>query len=111
MVFDGTQVFDMDLEKLEPHFRFYYDCLMRPNSRSVLTALKRISDKDFGMIAVGHGPLLRFNVADLMMKYETWSKEAQEKKLTSVALLYVSDYGYSDRLSQVESLCKLTMLL
>jgi flavorubredoxin len=111
MMFDGTQVFDMDLEKLEPHFRFYYDCLMRPNSRSVLTALKRISDKDFGMIAVGHGPLLRFNVADLMMKYETWSKEAQEKKLTSVALLYVSDYGYSDRLSQVEYLCKLTMLL
>lgn len=96
-----VQVFDEDWEKLESHFRFYYDCLMRPNARSVLSALKRLSDKEFGMIATGHGPLLRYNVADLMLKYETWSKDAQEKKLTSAAVLYVSDYGFSDRLSQV----------
>lgn len=93
-------VYDEDLEKLESHFRFYYDCLMRPNARSVLTALKRLNGKEFATIAVGHGPLLRYNVADLMQKYETWSKDAQEKKLTSAAVLYVSDYGFSDRLSQ-----------
>jgi flavorubredoxin len=96
-----VQVYDEDLEKLESHFRFYYDCLMRPNARSVLTALKRLNGKEFATIAVGHGPLLRYNVADLMQKYETWSKDAQEKKLTSAAVLYVSDYGFSDRLSQV----------
>lgn len=28
--------------ELEPHFRFYYDCLMRPNARSVLTALRKV---------------------------------------------------------------------
>ncbi len=95
------QVYDEDLEKLEPHFRFYYDCLMLPNSRSVLTALKRVSNMEFGIIAVGHGPLLRYNVEELVHRYETWSKQAQEKQLTSVAVLYVSDYGYSDRLSQV----------
>ncbi|KAG0587056.1 hypothetical protein KC19_2G137700 [Ceratodon purpureus] len=100
MHYCSQAVFDEDLEKLESHFRFYYDCLMRPNARSVLSALKRLSDKEFGMIAVGHGPLLRYNVADLMLKYETWSKDAQEKKLTSAAVLYVSDYGFSDRLSQ-----------
>ncbi|CAM6036220.1 unnamed protein product [Sphagnum compactum] len=93
-------VYDEDLEKLEPHFRFYYDCLMLPNSRSVLTALKRVSNMKFGIIAVGHGPLLRYNVEELVHRYETWSKRAQEKQLTSVAVLYVSDYGYSDRLSQ-----------
>jgi flavorubredoxin len=93
-------VYDEDLEKLAPHFRFYYDCLMLPNSRSVLTALKRVSNMEFGIIAVGHGPLLRYNVEELVHRYETWSKQAQEKQLTSVAVLYVSDYGYSDRLSQ-----------
>ena len=33
--------FDTELASLSPHFRFYYDCLMRPNARSVLTALRK----------------------------------------------------------------------
>lgn len=94
-------MYDEDLGAIEPHYRFYYDCLMRPNSRSVITALKRIAEKDFRIIATGHGPLLRYNVAELLNKYETWSKQALEKQLATVAVLYVSDYGFSDRLSQV----------
>ena len=35
---------------------------MRPNSRSVLTALKKVANLPFTTIAVGHGPLLRFNI-------------------------------------------------
>lgn len=35
-------VWDSDLSKLAPHFRFYYDCLMRPNAKSVLTALRKV---------------------------------------------------------------------
>eukprot|EP00252_Welwitschia_mirabilis_P022772 TRINITY_DN6258_c0_g1_i1.p1 TRINITY_DN6258_c0_g1~~TRINITY_DN6258_c0_g1_i1.p1 ORF type:complete len:630 (+),score=94.98 TRINITY_DN6258_c0_g1_i1:67-1956(+) len=93
-------VFDEDLCAIEPHYRFYYDCLMRPNSRSVISAIKRISDKDFRMVATGHGPLLRYNIAELLNRYEAWSKQALEKQLVTVALLYVSDYGYSDRLCQ-----------
>lgn len=93
-------VYDEDLGAIEPHYRFYYDCLMRPNSRSVINALKRISEKDFRLVATGHGPLLRYNIAELMSKYETWSKQALEKQLAIVAVLYVSDYGFSDRLSQ-----------
>ncbi|XP_057865504.2 uncharacterized protein LOC131073132 [Cryptomeria japonica] len=93
-------VYDEDLGAIEPHYRFYYDCLMRPNSRSVINALKRVSEKDFSIVATGHGPLLRYNIAELMNKYEMWSKEALQKQLAIVAVLYVSDYGFSDRLSQ-----------
>lgn len=100
MHYCSEMVYDEDLMTLEPHFRFYYDCLMRPNSRSVLNALKRVSGMDFGVIATGHGPVLAYNVAELMNKYETWSKQALEKQLATVAMLYVSDYGFSDRLSQ-----------
>ena len=101
----SLQVYDEDLHELEPHFRFYYDCLMRPNSRSVLGALRKVETAgwQFNQIATGHGPLLRYNVAELMGKYESWSKSALEKQASSVAVLYVSDYGYSDRLSQVGS--------
>ncbi|KAL2650645.1 hypothetical protein R1flu_018773 [Riccia fluitans] len=100
MHYCSEAVYDEELVNLEPHYRFYYDCLMRPNSKSVLQALKRVRPLDFGVIATGHGPILRYNVPELMSKYEGWSKQALEKQLASIAVLYVSDYGFSDRLSQ-----------
>lgn len=100
MHFCTEALYDDDLQQIEAHHRFYYDCLMRPNSRSVLQALKRIGKMDFGTIATGHGPLLRYNIEELLYRYDTWSNEALQKQLATVAVLYISDYGYSDRLSQ-----------
>lgn len=34
--------FDVDVDALKPHYRFYYDCLMKPNARSVTTALRKV---------------------------------------------------------------------
>ena len=48
-----------------PH-RFYYDCLMRPNSRSVLTALRKVKDLPYTTIANGHGPIIRHNLEELV---------------------------------------------
>jgi flavorubredoxin len=92
--------FDEDLSAIAPDYRFYYDCLMAPNARSVLSALKRMDQLgDVRMVANGHGPLLRHNVDELVGRYRKWS-QAQAKAETSVVVFYVSDYGYSDRLSQ-----------
>ena len=33
---------DTDVAAVLPHYRFYYDCLMKPNSRSVTTALRKV---------------------------------------------------------------------
>eukprot|EP00898_Chlorokybus_atmophyticus_P006844 jgi/Chlat1/7160/Chrsp57S06825 len=99
MHYASDAVFDEDLSTLESHFRFYYDCLMRPNFRSVLTALRKVKDMEFTTIATGHGPLLRYNVQELVGRYKTWS-EGVSKGEASVAVLYTTDYGYSDRLSQ-----------
>ena len=38
----SDDVFDADPGAIAPDFRFYYDCLMGPNARSVLQALKRM---------------------------------------------------------------------
>jgi len=92
-------IFDMDLHEIETHYRFYYDCLMKPNARSVLTALRKCKDFEFRRICPGHGPVLRFNTAELVQRYRQWS-EAQGKAPASCAVLYASDYGFSDRLSQ-----------
>ncbi|WP_346016697.1 diflavin flavoprotein [Chroococcidiopsis sp. CCMEE 29] len=91
---------DEDLGAIEADFRYYYDCLMAPNARSVLSALKRMGELgEITTIATGHGPLLYHNVAELTGRYRTWS-QTKAKAETTAALFYVSDYGYSDRLAQ-----------
>ncbi len=100
MHYCSEHVFDDHLAPLEPHFRFYYDCLMRPNARSVLTALRKVADMPFTTIAVGHGPVLRYNVPELVGRYSAWSTDALAKAAASVAVLYAADYGFADRLSQ-----------
>ena len=60
---------DTDLKAVEPHFRFYYDCLMKPNARSVLLTLERVKDSDYSTIAVDHGPLLRYILSELVVRY------------------------------------------
>jgi flavorubredoxin/flavin reductase (DIM6/NTAB) family NADH-FMN oxidoreductase RutF len=92
--------FDSDLNAIAPDFRFYYECLMAPNARSVLSAMKRMDElPSIKTIATGHGPLLKHHVQILTQNYRDWS-QAKAKAETTVAVFYVSDYGYSDRLSQ-----------
>ena len=45
------------------------DCSPRcrlPNAKSVTTALRKVKDLPFSIIANGHGPLLRFNVPEMV---------------------------------------------
>ncbi|MBD2464697.1 flavin reductase [Oscillatoria sp. FACHB-1407] len=92
--------YDEDLDLIEEDFKIYYDCLMGPNARSVLSAIKRMNElPEIQTIATGHGPLLRHHITDLVGRYREWS-EAQAKAATSVGLFYVSGYGYSEKLAQ-----------
>jgi flavorubredoxin/flavin reductase (DIM6/NTAB) family NADH-FMN oxidoreductase RutF len=100
MHYCSGSLYDEDLKKIEPDYRFYYDCLMAPNARSVLSAMKRMDELgEIKTVANGHGPLLRYNIDELLSRYRNWSK-AQAKAEKTVAVFYISDYGYSDRLSQ-----------
>jgi flavorubredoxin/flavin reductase (DIM6/NTAB) family NADH-FMN oxidoreductase RutF len=96
----SDSTFDEDLAAIEADFKYYYDCLMGPNARSVLSALKRMGElKTIEMIATGHGPLLSHNVEELTQRYRIWSQN-QSKPETAVGIFYVSEYGYGDRLAQ-----------
>lgn len=96
----SERTFDEELATIEADYRFYYDCLMAPNARSVISALKRMDQLgEVTIVANGHGPLLKYNVNELVERYRKWS-QAQAKSETSVVVFYFSDYGYSDRLSQ-----------
>ncbi|MGL6284708.1 MAG: FprA family A-type flavoprotein, partial [Microcoleaceae cyanobacterium] len=101
----SQHTYDENLAAIEADYHFYYECLMGPNARSVLTAMKRMKDLpgEITTIANGHGPLLRHNLLELTSRYEQWSQE-QAKAETTVAVFYTSDYGYSDRLAQAIAL-------
>ena len=101
MHYCSDSVYDQDLKAIEADYHFYYECLMAPNARSVLSALKRMDklEGEVDLVANGHGPVLRHNVDELITRYRDWS-QAQAKAEKTVAVFYVSDYGWSDRLSQ-----------
>ncbi len=100
MHFCDDQMFDEDLALISADYKIYYDCLMGPNARSVLSAIKRMADlPGIQTIATGHGPLIRHHIEELVGRYQTWS-QAQVKVATNVALFYVSDYGDADKLAE-----------
>ncbi|MGB3310382.1 MAG: diflavin flavoprotein [Nodosilinea sp.] len=90
-------LYDEQPALLEADFQLYYNCLMAPNARSVLAALRRIEPLPIAQVATGHGPLLLHHLAEWRDRYRTWS-EAQAQTTPFVALFYAGDYGHSDRL-------------
>ncbi|MEO0948910.1 MAG: diflavin flavoprotein, partial [Cyanobacteria bacterium J06641_5] len=100
MHYCSDALLDEDLKAISPDYRFYYECLMGPNARSVLAAIKRMGKLGpVSVVANGHGPLLKHNASELIQRYQDWS-QAQTKGEKVAAVFYISDYGYSDRLSQ-----------
>ncbi len=92
-------VFDEHPELLSQDFKIYYDCLMGPNARSVLAALKRMDGlPPINLIATGHGPLIQHHLDRWVDHYRQWS-QAKAKGETSVAMFYPSDYGFGERLA------------
>jgi len=97
MHYCDDRTYDENFTTIEDDFKYYYDCLMGPNARSVLSALKRIQKLEIATVATGHGPLLKHHISEWTGRYKDWSLE-QTKKETLVALFYVEDYGYSENL-------------
>ncbi|MFL0731341.1 MAG: flavin reductase, partial [Prochlorococcus sp.] len=100
MHYCSDDVYDKNPSALAPDFRFYYDCLMGPNARSLVQALKRVDTlPEINTIAVGHGPLLRDHLKLWVDDYREWSSQRSESE-SYAAVCYLSQYGFCDRLSQ-----------
>mmetsp|Transcript_41463 Transcript_41463/g.50255 ORF Transcript_41463/g.50255 Transcript_41463/m.50255 type:complete len:655 (-) Transcript_41463:272-2236(-) len=93
-------IYDEVLKDIMGHYSFYYDCLMKPNARSVVTAMRKCKDLEIDAICTGHGPILKNHLAEMMGMYQKWSDAALEKSPESVAVLYESLYGYTEQLTK-----------
>ena len=92
-------LYDEEPDLLQADFKYYYDCLMGPNARSVLAALKRIEKLNIHTIATGHGPLLQHHISQWINKYDKWSKE-QAKTDNLVIIFYDENYGYGEEIAR-----------
>jgi flavorubredoxin/flavin reductase (DIM6/NTAB) family NADH-FMN oxidoreductase RutF len=99
MHFCDDSTYDEEPELLNEEYQLYYDCLMKPNARSVLGAIKRIEKLNIETIATGHGPLLKHHIPTWVGSYRDWSQE-QAKTETLVALFYTEDYGNSAEIAR-----------
>lgn len=55
MHYCSDKTYDENLSAIEGDYKFYYECLIAPNARSVLSAMKRMKAVgDINTIATGH---------------------------------------------------------
>ena len=92
-------VYDLNWSALLEDRRYYFDCLMAPNSRQVSVALEKLSGLNIRMFAPVHGPVVRYHTHELLQAYQDWSQQ-QKGKALSVALVYASAYGNTATIAQ-----------
>eukprot|EP00929_Paragymnodinium_shiwhaense_P098055 TRINITY_DN595_c0_g1_i2.p1 TRINITY_DN595_c0_g1~~TRINITY_DN595_c0_g1_i2.p1 ORF type:complete len:713 (+),score=200.46 TRINITY_DN595_c0_g1_i2:83-2140(+) len=101
-----NSVFDTeDVQTYMPHFATYYECLMKPNARSVVSGCKKAAHlvENISMIATSHGPVLKHNWKTYWDQYQTWSDEACAATGPSMVIFWNTNFGDSERLSQLFS--------
>jgi len=74
-------------------FQYYYDVILKPYSRFMLQAIKRVRPLDIRMVCPGHGPILRSSWKKYIDLSEKYAGEALKNPVPGrVFLGYVSAY-------------------
>ena len=87
-------------ELYEKEFKVYYEDIMGPVAKFVILALHRIKDLDIALVCPSHGPMIMGG--DIQVAMDTYRKWAtpEEKTDKTVAIYYVSAYGYTRQMCQ-----------
>lgn len=87
-------------ELYEKEFKVYYDAIMGPFAKFVIRALDRIKDLDIALVCPSHGPMIMGG--DIQVAMDTYRKWAtpEDKTDKTVAIYYVSAYGYTRQMCQ-----------
>ena len=96
-----TIPFDVNLEAIEPDFKFYYDCLMGAKC-SLFIECNEENERFWAKLKLlptvtGHYFTTTWIPSESVIKVGV---KKQAKTETIIGLYYVSEYGYSDRLAQ-----------
>lgn len=79
--------------------KYYFDVIMGPFKRFVISALEKIDGLDYNMVAPSHGPVHVDDIEKYQNLYRAWATQDIPKE-KQVAILYVSAYGNTERMAK-----------
>ncbi|MDR0969283.1 MAG: FprA family A-type flavoprotein [Lentimicrobiaceae bacterium] len=89
-------MFDDLVENYDESFNYYFDVILKPFSKFMLSAIEKIRPLHIKAICPGHGPILRSNWKRYVDMSEQLAKEALEKPAKKIVFIpYVSAYHKS----------------
>ncbi|CDF58522.1 FprA family A-type flavoprotein [Thermobrachium celere] len=97
---DENSIFNDEVGDFSDEFRYYYDVIMGPFKKYVVSAIEKIKNIDFDMVCTSHGPVLRRDVNKYIDLYEKWSREGIYEEEKSAVVAYVSAYGYTKQIAE-----------
>ena len=98
----SENMFDDEAGDFSYEFKYYFDVIMGPFKKHVLTAMDKIEDLDMDMICTSHGPILRTDPKKRIPLYRKWSQSAlktREEKVVSI--FYVTAYNNTEHMAKV----------
>jgi flavorubredoxin len=98
----SENMFDDEAGDFSYEFKYYFDVIMGPFKKHVLTAMDKIEDLDMDMICTSHGPILRTDPKKRIPLYRKWSQSAlktREEKVVSI--FYVTAYNNTEHMAEV----------
>lgn len=79
--------------------RYYFDVIMGPFKRFVLSGLNKIKDIEFDMVAPSHGPVHIEDISKYLKLYAKWAGENLPSE-KNVQIFYVSAYGNTEKIAK-----------
>jgi NADH oxidase (H2O-forming) len=80
-------------------FKYYFDVILKPFSRFMISAIEKIRPLDIEFICPGHGPVHKENIKTAISLSENYASEyirlTKERNSWNILIAYVSAYGYT----------------
>ena len=89
---------EVDLDYLEEEISRYYSNIVGKYGQPAQTALKKLGGLPIKMVCATHGPIRRSHIADIVAKYDKWSKYETDK---GVVILFSSMYGNTEKMADM----------
>lgn len=93
-------IFDdqLDLDYLEEEISRYYSNIVGKYGAPAQTALKKLGALNIGTICATHGPVWRSHIADIIARYDKWSRYETE---AGVVIAFSSMYGHTEKMADL----------
>ncbi len=94
----GDKLFDDEVSDFAYEFKYYYQHIMRPFKKDVISAINKLKELPVNIIAPSHGPVLRTDPQHYIEQYRQWSTQLKSVP-NQIIIAYVSAYGNTHKMA------------